>query len=138
MAQAAKKKPPTPPKKPAAKVAPKPTVKVPVKPVAAKPATPPAQKPAGKVVGVGHNNGIDKAYLKSVVDRVENLEEEKSGIADDIKDIYTDAKAKGLNPKTIRKIVAIRRKKKEELAKEKYEMDMYLFALDPELADVLS
>lgn len=101
-----------------------------------------ATKPAAdKIVGIGHNGGptsVSKTVLKSVVDRIENLEEDKQGIADDIKEVYTEAKAKGLDVKTIRKIVAARRRDKEKLRAEKELMDIYLMALDPELAEVLS
>ncbi len=147
--QAAKKKLPTPPKKVAAKpaagsakpaakkastyVAPKP---LPVaKPIA-------AAKPApDKVVGIGHNGGpvsISKQKLKAVIDRIENIEEEIDGLAEDRKEVYTEAKGNGFDVKTIRKIVAMRRRDKEALAAEKELMDIYLSAFDPELADVLS
>lgn len=153
MATPAKKKLPTPSKKPVAKkteekvppflksvkapyVAPKP---LPVaKPIAAKPVE---KKAPGKVVGIGHNGAptsVSKTVLKSVVDRIENLEEEKQGTADDIKEVYTEAKAKGLDVKTIRKIVSARRRDKEALRAEKELLDIYLEALDPELAEVLS
>lgn len=143
---AAKKKPlPTPPKKPAAKSVAKPAVKKAAAYVAPKPlpvaAKLPEKKEPDKVVGIGHNGGpasVSKTVLKSVVDRIENLEEEKQGIADDIKEVYTEAKAKGLDVKTIRKIVAARRRDKEKLRAEKELMDIYLMALDPELAECLS
>lgn len=47
--------------------------------------------------------------LRLFIERIERLEEEKKGIADDIRDIYAEAKANGYCSKTIRKIVALRR-----------------------------
>jgi uncharacterized protein (UPF0335 family) len=47
--------------------------------------------------------------LRLFIERVERLEEEKKGIADDIKDVYAEAKANGYDTKTMRKVVALRR-----------------------------
>ena len=47
--------------------------------------------------------------LRLFIERIERLEEEKKGIADDIKDVYADSKSNGYDTKTMRKIVALRR-----------------------------
>ena len=47
--------------------------------------------------------------LRLFIERIERLEEEKKGIADDIKDVYAEAKANGYDTKTMRKVVALRR-----------------------------
>jgi uncharacterized protein (UPF0335 family) len=47
--------------------------------------------------------------LRLFIERIERLEEEKKGIADDVKDVYAEAKANGYDTKTMRKIVALRR-----------------------------
>ena len=47
--------------------------------------------------------------LRLFIERIERLEEEKKGIADDIRDVYAEAKANGYDTKTMRKIVALRR-----------------------------
>jgi uncharacterized protein (UPF0335 family) len=47
--------------------------------------------------------------LRLFIERVERLEEEKKGIADDIRDVYSEAKANGYDTKTMRKVVALRR-----------------------------
>ena len=47
--------------------------------------------------------------LRLFIERIERLEEEKKGIADDVKDVYSEAKANGYDTKTMRKIVALRR-----------------------------
>lgn len=87
---------------------------------------------------LGGNSGISPKELKSFVDRIENLEEEKKGLSDDIKESYTAAKEKDYDPKVIKRLVADRRKDKEELRAFKDKLERYAFALDPELADVLS
>jgi uncharacterized protein (UPF0335 family) len=52
--------------------------------------------------------------LKLLVERVERLEEEKKGIADDIRDVYAEAKAVGYDAKILRQIVKIRRMKPDD------------------------
>lgn len=67
--------------------------------------------------------------LRLLIERVERLEEEKRGIADDIKDVMGEAKSRGYDAKAIRKIVAIRRKKKDEYQEEEAILETYLQAL---------
>mgnify|MGYP002652069065 CR=1 FL=1 len=52
---------------------------------------------------------VSAEQLKLFIERIETLEEEKRGIADDIKDTYAEAKANGFDTKTIRAIVRLRR-----------------------------
>ena len=47
--------------------------------------------------------------LRLFIERIERLEEEKKGIADDIRDVYAEAKSNGYDTKTMRKVVALRR-----------------------------
>jgi uncharacterized protein (UPF0335 family) len=49
------------------------------------------------------------AQLQSIVERIERLEEEKKSIADDIKDVYAEAKGNGFEVKALRRIVRLRR-----------------------------
>jgi uncharacterized protein (UPF0335 family) len=67
--------------------------------------------------------------LRLLVERVERLTEEAKGIADDIKDVYAEAKGRGYDPKAIRKILSIRKKKKEEYQEEEAILEVYLQAL---------
>jgi uncharacterized protein (UPF0335 family) len=67
--------------------------------------------------------------LRLLIERAERLEEEKRGIADDIKDVMAEAKARGYDAKAIRKIIAIRRKKREEYQEEEAILETYLQAL---------
>jgi uncharacterized protein (UPF0335 family) len=47
--------------------------------------------------------------LRLLIERIERLEEEKKGIADDVRDVYAEAKARGYDPRTMRAIVRLRR-----------------------------
>ena len=47
--------------------------------------------------------------LRLFIERIERLEEEKKGIADDVKDVYAEAKSTGYDAKTMRKVVALRK-----------------------------
>lgn len=55
----------------------------------------------------GHNSGDDR--LRLLIERIERLEEEKKGLAEDIRDVYGEAKAVGYDPKIMRQIVRLRK-----------------------------
>lgn len=78
--------------------------------------------------GVGHNSGAND-QLKSFVERIERLEEEKSGIATDIRDVYGEAKGKGFDVKIMRAVVRLRKKDAAQRAEEDALLDLYLHAL---------
>lgn len=78
------------------------------------------------MTGIGHNSGatddtfdvsdeelassnIASEELRLLIERIERLEEEKKGLADDIKDVYADAKSRGYDTKTMRVIVRLRK-----------------------------
>ena len=67
--------------------------------------------------------------LRLLVERIERLEEEKKGMADDIKDVFAEAKSRGFDGKAIKKIVQIRKKKREEFEEEEMILDTYMVAL---------
>lgn len=67
--------------------------------------------------------------LRLLIERAERLEEEKKGISDDIKDVLAEAKGRGYDPKAIRKILSIRKKRKEEYQEEEAILEVYLQAL---------
>ena len=72
---------------------------------------------------------VAAGQLKSVVERIERLEEEKKEVAEQIKEGYADAKANGFDAKTLRKIVALRKKPTEEREEEEALLDLYMSAL---------
>ena len=72
---------------------------------------------------------VAAGQLKSIIERVERLEEEKRQVADQIKEVYGEAKANGFDARTIRKVVSLRRKPAEEREEEEALLDLYLSAL---------
>ena len=67
--------------------------------------------------------------LKSIIERIERLEEEKKGISDDIKEVYAEAKGTGYDVKVLRKVVALRKRDLEERKEEEAILDLYLQAV---------
>jgi uncharacterized protein (UPF0335 family) len=67
--------------------------------------------------------------LKSIVQRIERLEEEKKTISDDIKEVYGEAKANGYDVKVLRKVIAIRKRDANERREEEAILDLYLQAV---------
>lgn len=80
----------------------------------------------GEGMGGGH---VAADELRLLIERAERLEEEKKGISDDIKDVMAEAKGRGYDPKAIREILKVRRKKKEEYQEEQAILEVYLQAL---------
>jgi uncharacterized protein (UPF0335 family) len=70
-----------------------------------------------------------KGQLKSLVERIEKLEEEKKAVAGDIKEIYAEAKAHGFDTKILRKVIGLRKKDLHEREEEEAVLDLYLHAL---------
>ena len=67
--------------------------------------------------------------LKAFVERIERLEEEKKGIADEIKEVYAEAKGNGFDVKILRKIVSLRKKDRSERQEEEAILELYMQAL---------
>jgi uncharacterized protein (UPF0335 family) len=67
--------------------------------------------------------------LRLLIERVERLEEEKKGIADDIRDVYAEAKAVGYDAKIMRQIVRLRKMKPDDRAEMEMVLDTYKAAL---------
>lgn len=76
----------------------------------------------------GHN-AIARDQLRSLVERIERLEEEKKAIADDIRDVYGEARASGFDTKVLRQVIALRRKDAAERQEQDALRDLYLQAL---------
>ena len=70
-----------------------------------------------------------KDQLKAFVERVERLEEEKKAIADDIRDVYAEAKGTGFDTKALRTIVRLRKLDTDERREQQEVLDTYLHAL---------
>ena len=70
-----------------------------------------------------------QGQLRSLIERIEKLEEEKKAIAGDIKEVYAEAKANGFDTKVMRKVISLRKKDSAERAEEEAMLDLYLHAL---------
>jgi uncharacterized protein (UPF0335 family) len=73
--------------------------------------------------------GVAGDHLKSFIERIERLEEEKKALGDDIRDVYSEAKASGFEAKIMRQIVKIRKMDKDELDEQEALLETYLLAL---------
>src|SRR4026208_1505414 len=70
-----------------------------------------------------------KDQLKAFVERIERLEEEKKGLADDIRDVFAEAKGQGFDTKIMRQVIRLRKKDSAERQEEEALLDLYLHAL---------
>ncbi len=73
--------------------------------------------------------GIAQDQLRSIVARIERLEEEKTVLATDIKEVYAEAKGNGFDIKILRKIVRLRKQEQSERLEEQEITDLYMHAL---------
>ncbi len=73
--------------------------------------------------------GIAADRLRSIVERIERLEEERKGLADNIKDIFAEAKSAGFDVKVVRQIISIRKKEPAEVEEQETLFDLYRRAL---------
>lgn len=80
---------------------------------------------------VGHNTSDDR--LRLLCERIEGLEEEKKVISDDIKDVYSEAKAVGYDVKIIRQIVRLRKMAADDRREMETILDLYKKALGMDL-----
>jgi uncharacterized protein (UPF0335 family) len=72
---------------------------------------------------------VAAGQLKSIVERVERLEEEKKAVAEQIRELYAEAKANGFDTRTLRKVVSLRKRSTEERQEEEALLELYLSAL---------
>ena len=70
-----------------------------------------------------------QGQLRSFIERIERLEEEKKAIAADIKEVYAEAKGTGFDVKIMRKVVSLRKKDSAERQEEEAILELYLSAL---------
>jgi uncharacterized protein (UPF0335 family) len=75
------------------------------------------------------NGGVSGAQIRAYIERVERMNDEKQAIADDIKEIYAEAKGNGFDTKVLRKIVAIRKQDFNERMEQEALLDIYMHAL---------
>jgi uncharacterized protein (UPF0335 family) len=73
--------------------------------------------------------GIAADRLRSLVERIERLEEERKALANDIKDIYAEAKSAGFDVKVLRQLIRLRRQEPAEIEEQESLLDVYRRAL---------
>ena len=74
-------------------------------------------------------NSTAQTRLKTIIERIERLEEEKAGIANDIKEVFAEAKGEGFDVKILRKVVRIRKQDRAKRQEEEAILDLYLSAI---------
>lgn len=90
-------------------------------------------KPGETIATIGHNSDPKRTVaaerLRSIVERIERLEEERKALTGDIRDIYVEAKSAGFTVKVLRQLIAIRRKEPAEVEEQETLLDVYRRAL---------
>jgi uncharacterized protein (UPF0335 family) len=76
------------------------------------------------------SSGIAGDRLRSLVERIERIEEEIKGLSDDKKDIFTEAKGEGFDVKILREVVRLRKQDKNERDERESLLDVYMHALE--------
>jgi len=74
-------------------------------------------------------SGFAKDHLRSFVERVERLEEEKAALTADIREVYSEAKGQGFDTKIMRQIVRLRKLDKADFQEREAILDLYMSAL---------
>ena len=70
--------------------------------------------------------------LRTVIERIERLEEDKTSVANDIKEVYAEAKGNGFDVKTLRKVVRLRKQDRAKRQQEQSMVELYLTAIGGE------
>jgi uncharacterized protein (UPF0335 family) len=74
-------------------------------------------------------NSTAQGRLKTIVERIERLEEDKAAISGDLKEVYLEAKGEGFDVKILRKVVRLRKQDKAKRQEEEALVDLYLSAI---------
>jgi uncharacterized protein (UPF0335 family) len=72
---------------------------------------------------------VAQDQLRAFVERIERMEEEKKAIADDIKEIYAEAKGNGFDTKVLRQVIRIRKQDRAERLEQEAILELYMAAL---------
>lgn len=84
---------------------------------------------AGDTEDAAQWDNISAERLRSLIERIERLEEERKALSSDIKDIYAEAKSAGFDPKVMRAIIRIRKQEPVEVEEQETLLDVYRRAL---------
>ena len=75
------------------------------------------------------SDSVAQDQIRAFVERIERMEEEKKAIADDIKEIYAEAKGNGFDTKVLRQVIRIRKQDRAERLEQEALLDLYMAAL---------
>ena len=75
-------------------------------------------------------NQAAQGQLKSIIERIERLEQEKSEIAEQIKEVFAEAKGTGFDTKIMRQVIRMRKLDKADFQEQEAILDLYLTAMD--------
>jgi uncharacterized protein (UPF0335 family) len=78
-------------------------------------------------------SGVSGERLKSFIQRIEKLEQDKAGLMEDIRDIYAEAKGTGFDVKIMRKIVSLRKMEQQKRIEEEELLELYKAAIGMEI-----
>ena len=73
--------------------------------------------------------GLAAGQLRSFIERIERLEEERKALSDDIRDVFAEAKGNGFDTKVMRQVIRLRKKEPAERQEEEAILDLYMHAL---------
>jgi len=74
--------------------------------------------------------GIAAEQLRALIQRIERLEEEKAGLAADIREIFAEAKANGFEPKIMRQVIKLRKMERNDRQEQEALLDLYMHAVE--------
>jgi len=74
-------------------------------------------------------SGTAQSQLKSIIERIERLEEDKAAVTADLKEVYAEAKGTGFDVKILRKVIRYRKQDRAKLQEEEALLDLYLSAI---------
>ena len=74
-------------------------------------------------------NSAAQGRLKTLVERIERLEEDRAAVSGDLKEVYLEAKGEGFDAKILRKVVRLRKQDKAKRQEEEALVDLYLSAI---------
>ncbi len=74
--------------------------------------------------------GVAGDQIRSFIERIERLEEEKKGLGEDIKEVYASAKAVGFDTKVMRKVISLRKLDPADRAEQEALLDVYMHAIE--------
>ncbi len=79
--------------------------------------------------GIDTLNTTAQGKLKSLIERIERLEEDKAAVASDLKEVYAEAKGEGFDTKIVRKVVRLRKQDTAKRQEEEALIDLYISAI---------